>query len=438
MPATGTGARGATRWRALEGHHHPLRRDGLQHVVDRVHVEGADRVLVEGRHEDDGHVAAEQLQHLEAVELGHLHVEEQQVGGEVVHGLHRLEAVAALAYDLDATGTGQVLAQQRARRLLVVHDHDAQRPARRGRGKLPGRGGRGSLRGLHCRGETPPSFPEVRQELGRAGVAVVGGLREAAVEHALHDGPRGPERRLGQARGRLLQNGVERLDAGLTAEGRFPRQHLVEQRAEGEEVAARVHVAPPHLLGRHVGGGAKDAPGVRVAPRRRVGSALEGRSRTQQLGEAEVDDLGVSRLGEHHVLRLQVAVNDAARVRLDQALGHLDREVERAGGLDRGARDRGGERPAAHQLHGDEGRSLGLVDLVDHRDGGVRERGSRARFLLEPSLLLGLAHGGGAEHLERDLPAQRRVEGAVDDADPAPADLLEHLVVRKRLADHSC
>jgi hypothetical protein len=146
----------------------------------------------------------------------------------------------------------------------------------------------------------------------------------------------------------------------------------------------------------------------------------------------------VAGLRQHHVLRLQVAVNDAARVRLDQPLGHFDREIEGAAGLDRRAPDRGGERPATHQLHGDEGRSVGLVDLVDHRDGGVRERGGRARLLLEPPLLLGLAQGRGPQHLERDLPAQGRVEGAVDDPHSAPSDLLEHLIVRQRLADHSC
>ena len=38
------------------------------------------RVLIVRRHEDDRDVAADQLEHLEAVELRHLHVEEQQIG----------------------------------------------------------------------------------------------------------------------------------------------------------------------------------------------------------------------------------------------------------------------------------------------------------------------------------------------------------------------
>ena len=59
--------------------------------------------------------------------------------------------------------------------------------------------------------------------------------------------------------------------------------------------------------------------------------------------------------------------------------------------------------------------AFGLVDLVDHGDRGVRERGGRARLLLQAALLLGVAHGGGTQDLERDLAAQGRVEGAVDD-----------------------
>ena len=101
--------------------------DRLQQVVDRVHLECADRVLVVGGREDHRHVAADQVEHLEAVELRHLDVEEQQVGRQLRHGLHRLEAVGALRHDLDVRFGGQVLAEDRPRQRLVVHDGDAQR-----------------------------------------------------------------------------------------------------------------------------------------------------------------------------------------------------------------------------------------------------------------------------------------------------------------------
>ena len=104
-----------------------LRAERLQQVVDRVHLECAQRVLVVRGDEDHRHVAADQLQHLEPIQLRHLHVEEQQVGRELRHRLHRLEAVGALRHDLDVRFGGEELAEHRAGQRLVVHDGNAQR-----------------------------------------------------------------------------------------------------------------------------------------------------------------------------------------------------------------------------------------------------------------------------------------------------------------------
>ena len=65
--------------RPLERRGEPLVRERLQQVVDRVDLERPQGELVVRRDEDDRHAAAEQLEHLEAVELRHLDVEEQQV-----------------------------------------------------------------------------------------------------------------------------------------------------------------------------------------------------------------------------------------------------------------------------------------------------------------------------------------------------------------------
>ena len=80
----------------------PLRAERLQQVVDGVHLERPQRVLVVRGDEDrPALVAPEQLEHLEAVQLRHLHVEQHQVGRQLGHRLDRLEAVAALGHDLD-------------------------------------------------------------------------------------------------------------------------------------------------------------------------------------------------------------------------------------------------------------------------------------------------------------------------------------------------
>ncbi len=94
----------------------------------------------------------------------------------------------------------EVLAQQRPRRLLVVHDHDPQRP---GRGEASGRGhgGRGAVAGVGGRVDAAAGLPQVRQQVGGGRVPVRGGLGEAAVEDPLRgrgaDAPRPSARRRG-------------------------------------------------------------------------------------------------------------------------------------------------------------------------------------------------------------------------------------------------
>ncbi len=104
----------------------PLLADRLQQVVDRVDFEGSHRMLVVGSLEDDYDIGTDQLEYLEAVQLGHLDVEEHEIGPGLCNLLDRVEAVAALCDDLHSRRAEQ-LAQQIARRRLVVDDHDPQR-----------------------------------------------------------------------------------------------------------------------------------------------------------------------------------------------------------------------------------------------------------------------------------------------------------------------
>ena len=75
----------------------------LEDVVERADLEGLERVLIVGGHEDDEWhpLAADGLDHVEAVHLRHLHVEEDQIGRVVLNRGDGLFAVAALADHLD-------------------------------------------------------------------------------------------------------------------------------------------------------------------------------------------------------------------------------------------------------------------------------------------------------------------------------------------------
>ena len=74
-----------------------------------------------------GTVAPEQLEHLEAIQLRHLHVEKHEIGRQLGDRLDRFEPVPALGDDLDARMRLEVLAHHRPRQRLVVHDDDPQR-----------------------------------------------------------------------------------------------------------------------------------------------------------------------------------------------------------------------------------------------------------------------------------------------------------------------
>ena len=67
---------------ALEGEFEACVVEWLEEIVERSGFEGAQGVLVVGGDEDDGgrDIVAEQFEHVEAVALGHLNVEEEQVG----------------------------------------------------------------------------------------------------------------------------------------------------------------------------------------------------------------------------------------------------------------------------------------------------------------------------------------------------------------------
>ncbi len=95
-----------------------------------------------------------------------------------------------------------------------------------------------------------------------------------------------------------------------------------------------------------------------------------GRRRREELRQPEVEHLHPLPAGEHHVRALDVAVHDAAAVRVVEGVGHLHRDLERVGHLDRTTSQAGGERLALHVLHGDEERLAVFDQVVGDGDVG--------------------------------------------------------------------
>jgi hypothetical protein len=283
-------------------------------------------------------------------------------------------------------------------------------------GPAPGR-----LRGA---GQLCVTRVELRPDRSRVRVPRRRILREASVHDGLHVtrdvGSHAANRRrlVAQDRrdGAQLCRADERPAAG---------QHLVEHGAERKDVGSRVDGAPFGLFGGHIGRGSHDQPGPRPQRRHRLfsGRALD------ELREAEVEDLRAAVARDHDVGRLDVAMDDAVGMRRGERGGHLRAVLERCRHWQRALGDDPIERRAFNQLHRDERRAGVLVDVVDRDDVRVVEGGGRARLLHEPPVAIGVGCRLRRQHLDGDRPAEARIDRAVHDTHPAPADLRFDTVV---------
>ena len=111
-------------------------------------------------------------------------------------------------------------------------------------------------------------------------------------------------------------------------------QRLVQRDAEAELVRARVDRLAPELLGRHVRGRADDRAGLGHDPDRQGRLVLAGLARVAATSScaSRARPKSMTRtepsFGDHHVLRLEVAVDDARGVRRRQAAPRRDEHVE--------------------------------------------------------------------------------------------------------------
>src|SRR6266487_2743725 len=98
--------------------------DRFEQVIDGVEVEGAQRVLVVGGDEDDGGevLVAHGFEDLEAVEIWHLNIEEDQVRGLIDYGFDGFPPPSTLADDGDAGRSREERANPFARKSFVIHD----------------------------------------------------------------------------------------------------------------------------------------------------------------------------------------------------------------------------------------------------------------------------------------------------------------------------
>ena len=231
-----------------------------------------------------------------------------------------------------------------------------------------------------CRGEPGGDKVQVGDEISRARVPGPGVLRQKLENYGL------------QLRGytpSYLPGGPRRLvhvlhgdgDRRVGLEGHLAREHLVEDDAEGVEVARGADLAAHRLLRRHV-------------PRRAEHRARPGdHIRRRGPGYAEIGDFHVACSGHEHVLGLYVPVDQAPLVRRPEGVGDLDGHG-RGGVRGQGPvpDDAVFESTAGHVFHGyvvaPVFRNSPVVDLDDVRVGERRDAQGLAPEPLDELLVL--------------------------------------------------
>ena len=197
---------------------------------------------------------------------------------------------------------------------------------------------------------------------------------------------------------------LENSQGGGSGEGRHPEEQAVEEHSECEQIRSPVDLTSENLLRCH---GACGAENVAIA-RQALDSSL-----VQSLRQTKVENLHLSRVRDHHVAQLQVAVNDARSVRRSQA--------QRDPGADPHDPVHVGEGPGLPMIEGstvdefhDEPCVVFQLDpIVDLHDGRVAQLGQRAR--LQPQPGLGSRVGRALEHsFQSDSASQSVVERAPD------------------------
>ena len=208
---------------------------------------------------------------------------------------------------------------------------------------------------------------------------------------------------------------------------------LVEDDAEGPEVALHTALAGDELLGRHVGDGAAargvGGDGRAGFPARSFGGIEAGFFGRQATGETEVEDFGQAAIGKHDVGGLEVAMEDAEGVGGGEAVGDLDADGEDELQAGWAFGDELIEGLAGDVLHDDEGFLAFFADFVDGADVGVLDGGSHARLAKDGGAHLLEGERAALEDFEYDGAHELGVVGEVHDAAAAGSELANQLIV---------
>src|SRR5713101_7022902 len=113
-----------------------------------------------------------------------------------------------------------------------------------------------------------------------------------------------------------------------------------------------------------------------------------------------------------------------------QSIGDLDSQIEHRLDFQRLATDPAPQRLPLQQFHGDEGSSLGLVNLVDGADVRMIQCRSRLGFALETAEGLRVVSEFVGQELQGDVATKLEVFGLIHHTHAPASDLAEYAVMR--------
>ena len=147
------------------------------------------------------------------------------------------------------------------------------------------------------------------------------------------------------------------------------------------------------------------------------------------LRQTEVENFGVSALGDENVGRLDVAMNNALGVGGVERIGDFDAQGENRFQFHGAGADQVLERDAVKKFHDQKGAAVFLADVVDRADVGMVERRGGLGLAAEALERLTVLRQIFRQELQRDEAAEARVFGFVNHAHAAAAELLDDPIV---------
>ena len=144
--------------------------------------------------------------------------------------------------------------------------------------------------------------------------------------------------------------------------------------------------------------------------------------------ETEVEDFHEAVVRDDHVLRLQIAMHDAALVRGGESVGDFAGDAQNIFQRHRAVGGELAKIASFDELHGDVRDRIAAPDVVDRDDARMIQRRCRARFELEAAEMITARRQLGRENFQRDVALELRIARAINLAHAAGADRRDDLV----------